>query len=89
MLKRPDFRKAHADSSSPESHVVRCRKCVREFDLLRACWCRCLSVRRTKICSLCGKCLCDLPECADPLYWVESPVSFRNYGFQGLLVYYL
>lgn len=88
MRKRPRHRKLF-DSGSWEAHLVRCPKCVREFDLIDAPWCRCRSVRPTKICSLCGKCLCDLPEYADPLYWVESPKSFRSYGFEGLLVYYL
>ncbi len=71
-----------------EPHPVRCPYCAGSFDLFGAAWCR-HQREPSKVCPLCGRCLCEHPSYQEPRFWKDAPLGFRRRGFQRLFLLYI
>jgi CheY-like chemotaxis protein len=56
------------------TYLVECRLCQREFDAVKASWCRCLATEPTLVCPSCLTCFCDAPEYRRE-FWAGAPQS--------------
>ena len=79
-----------ADDRDRESHLIRCVYCQQIFNLFAAPWCgHDDAPHPSKLCSHCGRCLCQHPSYVDPSFWKEAPPVFRENGFRKLFLLYI
>lgn len=62
----------------PETYPVPCFHCHFTFDAVQAVWCGCISLERTLVCPVCGKCFCTATPGYRTFFWSNAPDRLRE-----------
>ena len=56
-----------------EAYLVRCYRCLEEFNALESAWCSCLAVTPSLVCPHCLQCFCQAPHAYKTAFWAKAP----------------
>ncbi len=55
------------------TYLVRCHRCLEEFNALESSWCSCLAVTPSLVCPHCLHCFCQAPHAYRTAFWASAP----------------
>lgn len=60
-------------------YIVRCHRCLEEYDAVESSWCSCLAVSPSLVCPHCLQCSCQAPHAYKTAFWASAPAElFRK-----------
>ena len=54
-------------------YMVRCHRCLEEYNAMESPWCSCLAVSPTLVCPHCLQCSCQAPHAYKTAFWAAAP----------------
>lgn len=61
------------EPAAAEAYLVRCYRCLEEFNALDSAWCSCLAVTPSLVCPHCLQCFCQAPHAYKTAFWAKAP----------------
>jgi CheY-like chemotaxis protein len=61
------------DPANAGEYIVRCFRCLEEFDAAQSAWCSCLAVTPSLVCPHCLHCFCQAPHSYKTAFWAGAP----------------
>lgn len=61
------------DPAAAGVYIVRCFRCLEEFNASESAWCSCLAVTPSLVCPNCLHCFCQAPHAYKTAFWAAAP----------------